>query len=151
MAVLLHFALGDFEPLLPILGDHVGHKILLNLVQGCAPAIAVQDQLDDAQVIAGCHLPESVEVTGLLSEDVVCGDRLQGVRGEAKIHLVARTARKIDAELAEDSINGGDPSKAPTLVRAIAALGERQQRLDVFAADFSRDCQLFQFFSHSFK
>ncbi len=65
MAVLLQFALGGLPPFLPIVPDDIGHEHLLDLIRGGPAAVAVQDQLDQLQVVHRGHLPERFHVRAL--------------------------------------------------------------------------------------
>lgn len=69
----------------------------------------------------------------------LAGMDLSDSAAKEKIHLVAGLALEIDGELAEDSVHRGDTAEAPALVRAIAALGEGDEGINVFAADFPCD------------
>ncbi|PAW76125.1 MAG: hypothetical protein B9S33_21160 [Pedosphaera sp. Tous-C6FEB] len=151
VAVLFHLALGDFKPLLPVLGDDLGDELLLDLIERGFAAVAVEDEFDHPDVVASGHLAQAVQVGGFLGEDVAGGDGFQRVSGEGQIHLVASFALEIDRELAKNRVHRRDAPEAPALVRAVATLSQSEQRLDVLAADFPRDGQFFQFVSHSFK
>lgn len=126
VSVLFHLALGDFEPLLPVLGDDLRHKFLLNLIERRLTAITVEHELDHAHVVARGHLAEAGQSVPFLGEDMLGGDGLQRVGGKGQVHLVAGLAWKIDGELAEDSVDRGDAPEAPALVRAVAALHQCQ-------------------------
>src|SRR3712207_4980878 len=76
-------------------------------------------------------------------------NRLKGVGSEAKVHRVAGLILKIDRESRENSIDGGNLTKSPTAMKAVAALRKLHQRLDLLPRYLSTGSQFFKLFSHS--
>ena len=89
MAVFLEFAFGGFPPFFPVVLDDVRHEDLLDLVHGGVVAEALQDQLDQVQMVQRGHLAQGVQVGNLAGVDMVLGNGLEGFGGEGHVHRVA--------------------------------------------------------------
>ena len=148
VAVLFELPFGDLPPFLPVVGYYIRDQNLGDLVQIRFAAKALQDELDEVEVVESRHLAQPLEIGNFAGVNVVGGNRFERLRREGKVHRVARPGLKIDAEPGEDCVHRGNFAEAPTAVRAIAALGQQNQRLDVALGNLSRRRELFKLFSH---
>ena len=149
VAVLLHLALGGFPPFLPVVGDHVGHEHVHDLVLRGFAGVAQEHDFDEVQMMQRGELAQAGKIGRLAREDVLVGDRLERFRGEREVHRVAGLALKINNQAAQHRVHGRDPPEPPTPMKAIPALGQHQQCVNVRPADFFGGDESFQFFSHS--
>ena len=148
MTVLFHLALGDFPPFLPIIRDDIGHEHLLDLIQRSAPIVALDDELDQVEVMQGSHLAQSLDVAHLAGENVIFIDGLEALGGEPEVHVMASLAMEIDGEPGKNRIDRLDAAQAPAAVGAESALGELHERLDVRDLDFSCQGQFVELVFH---
>ena len=148
MAALLQLTLCGFPPLFPIVLDDIGHERLFDLHLRGPAAIAFEHQLHEAEMILRREFGEAAWIVGLAGEDVVLRDRLERLGGETQRHRVTGLAGKIYGELRKHRIHGLDLSEAPALVRAVAALDERNQNINVPTLDLSGGRHFFKFFAH---
>lgn len=120
----------------------------MNLVDGGTAAEAEDHELDQFEMMQGRHLAQAFQVGGFLGKNVIAGDGLKRLGGEAQVHGVACLRLEVDGEACEDCIHGLDLAEPPAAMRAIAALGEEHERLDVCAVDLSCGGQFIELFSH---
>ncbi len=147
MAVLFHFAPRGFPPLLPVIANHIRHQRVLDLVRRCLAAVAVQHELDQIQVMRG-QLAHVFQVVGFARQNVVLGDGLEALGGEAQIHGVPRLANKINGESRKHRVHRLDASETPAAVHATSAFRQQGERLHMAAFNLARRGQFLEFFSH---
>ena len=148
VAVFLHLPLGDLQPFLPIIRDDIRHEHLLDLIQRSAPIVALDDELDQVEVMQRSHLAQPLDVADFAGENVVFVDGLEALGGEPEVHVMAGLAMEIDGEPGKNRIDRLDAAQAPTAVGAESALGELHERLDVRDLDFSRQGQFVELVFH---
>ena len=147
VAVFLHLALGGVPPFFPVVADDIGHEHVMDLVGGGFAAVAVEDELDQVEVMGG-QVAHGFEVRGFLGEDVILGNGLELFGGKRQIHGVAGFAGEINGEAGEDGVHGFDAAEAPTAMNATAAFGELGQGVHVFSLNLPGGGQFFKFCSH---
>src|SRR3954454_9509291 len=111
MSVLLQLALGHFPPLLPIIPNHIWDEHLLDLVYRRTAAIALQDELDQLQMMHLRHLSQGVQVRRLARQDVGRADGLQRLSRKAQIPRVSLLVLAMDDESRRNRIAGGNLSE----------------------------------------
>ena len=148
MAVLLQFAPGGLPPFLPIIANDIGHERVLDLIRRGFPAVAVQHQLHQIEMLRRRHLPQPFQVRGLAGKDVVFGNWPERLGGEGQVHRVAGLAVEVDHEAGKDGVHGLDAPKAPAPVHAKAGVGQLNQGFDVVPFQLARCRHLLEFFSH---
>src|SRR5258707_1066924 len=91
----------------------------------------------------------TVHVRHLACQDMVFGNRLEGLGGKGQIHRVPRLLFEINCEASEDGVHGLDPAKAPASMHTKAAGGQPHQGFDMVAVQFAGRRQFLEFIFHN--
>ena len=118
MTVLFQLALGSFPPFFPIITNHIGDQHFLNLIDRGFATKAVQDELDQFQMIGGGHLAQPFQIGRFTRQDVFFGNRFKGFRGKSEIHRMTGFVWKVDSESCKNRIHSLNASKTPAPVHA---------------------------------
>ena len=149
VAVGLHFFPGGIPPAFEGGGvERSGGEGGGDLV-GCGFAAEVgEDAADDGEGIGGAEFLEAGGICLALGEDVVRGDRGEGLGGVVGLHRVVFFRAEVDEDLTGDEVPLRDASEAPAFVGAEGSGREAGEFVGGLLGEFAAFDGLGEFVSH---